>query len=300
MGQRARDPAWAGTVATTVAVVTWGLSNVLIKHLSADGLTLALNRLWIGAGTYVVVNHLVGGKVTWRTLRYSWLGGLTFSLNIAFFWVALRHTTVADATVIGALQPALVLLVAGPLFDEKVNLLEVVFTVLGIFGVAVAVLFSAPSAGRTWFGDLLAAGALLTFAGYFVASKKAREKLPAMDYQTSLLIVGAIAMTPWVLLSGHAALPHDKVDIGWAALIALLPGSGHLLVNWAHRSVGIMITSMLTLGIPVVSIAGAAVLLGEPLASVQIVGVVMTVVSVGLVLVAAPKVSEVAEPEHVS
>ena len=299
MGQRARDPAWAGTVATSVAVTLWGLSNVLIKHLSADGLTLALDRLWIGTATYAVVHHMLGGKITWRSLRYSWLGGITFASNIAFFWVALRHTTVADATVIGALQPALVLLVAGPLFAERINARQVIFTVVGIIGVAVAVSFSAPSAGRTWFGDLLAAGALVTFTGYFVASKMARAKLPAMDYQVSLLLVGAAVMTPVVLLSGHGAVPGNKVDLAWAALIALVPGSGHLLVNWAHRSVGILVTSMLTLGIPVVSIAGAAAFLAEPLAPVQVVGVAITVVAVGLVIVAAPKISEVAEPDHV-
>lgn len=290
---------WAGTVATTAAVVLWGLGNVLIKHLSTDGLTLALDRLWIGAAAYVMVLLLLGGKITSRSLRYSWLGGVTFSVNIAFFWVALRHTTVADATVIGALQPALVLLVAGPLFEENVNLLQVVFTVLGIVGVAVAVLFSAPSSGRTWFGDVLAAGAVITFTGYFVASKRARESLPAMDYQASLLLVGALVMTPFVFLTGHGAIPRDRVDLGWAALIALVPGSGHLLVNWAHRSVGIHVSSMLTLGVPMVSIAGAAALLGEPLTSVQVVGVAITVVAVGLVLVAAPKAAELPEPEHV-
>ncbi len=299
MGRRGRDPAWAGTAATTVAVVVWGLGNVLVKHISADGLTLALDRLWIGAAIYVAAHLLLGGKVTWRSLRYSWLGGVTFSLNIALFWVALRHTTVADATVIGALQPALVLLVAGRLFEEKVNTLEVVFTVAGIGGVAVAVLFSAPNSGRTWFGDLLAVGALVTFTGYFIASKQAREKLPAMDYQSSLLLVGALVMAPCVLLSGHSAIPRDHADLGWAAVIAVVPGSGHLLVNWAHASVGILVTSLLTLGIPVVSIAGAAVLLGEPIASLQVVGVAITVAAVGLVLAAAPKGRNVTEPEHV-
>jgi drug/metabolite transporter (DMT)-like permease len=299
MGRRAADPAWSGTVATTVAVALWGLSNVLIKHLAADGLTLALDRLWIGAATYAVVHLFMGGRVTWRTLRLSALGGITFSSNIALFWVALRHTTVADATVIGALQPALVLLVAGPLFEERVNRWEVVFTIVGIGGVATAVMFSAPSSGRTWLGDLLAAGALVAFTAYFVASKRARAELPAMDYQVSLLLVGVVVMTPVVLLSGHGALPRHPADLGWAALIALVPGSGHLLVNWAHRAVGILVTSMLTLGIPVVSIAGAAALLSEPLRWAQIVGVAITVSAVGLVLVAAPKASSGSFPVRI-
>ena len=75
MGQRARDPAWAGTVATTVAVALWGLSNVLIKHLSSDGLTLALDRLWIGAATYAAAHLLLGGSELVQDAG-QWFGGV--------------------------------------------------------------------------------------------------------------------------------------------------------------------------------------------------------------------------------
>jgi drug/metabolite transporter (DMT)-like permease len=280
-------PPWSGAAATAVAVILWGLGNVLVKHLAVDGLTLAVDRMWIGAVGYIAVFAMRGGRVSWRSLRASAVGGLCFAADIGMFFVALHHTSVADATVIGALQPALVLLVAGPVFGEVVAAAELLLSTVGILGVAVAVFGSAPTAGRTAFGDLLAVGALLAFTGYFVASKRARNTLGALEYQTSMLVVAAVAMTPVVVLSGHAVIPPHASDLGWAALVALVPGSGHLLVNWAHRATPIMVTSLLTLGTPVVSIAGAAVLLGEPLTALQVAGAVVALGGVAMVLARA-------------
>lgn len=288
--------AWAGTTAISLAVVLWGLGNVLVKHLGLDGMSLALDRLWLGAAAYTSVFVLRGGRLTWRALRLALLGGMSFAGDLALFFVALRHTSVADATIIGALQPALVLVIAGPLFGELVTLAEVALSAVGILGVTIAVLGSSATAGRTLFGDLLAVGALVAFTWYFVASKQARAQLGAFEYQTCLLIVAAVVLTPVVALSGHALVLPRASDIGWAGLMALIPGSGHLLVNWAHRSVPIMVTSLLTLATPVVSIAGAGVLLGEPLTLVQVGGILIALLGVGLVLLRAATTAEPATP----
>jgi drug/metabolite transporter (DMT)-like permease len=48
-----------------------------------------------------------------------------------------------------------------------------------------------------------------------------------------------------------------------------------------------MLTSLLTLGTPIISIAGAVALLGEPLTVVQTAGTLVTLVAVGLVLARA-------------
>lgn len=284
-----RDPAWSGVAATAVAVTLWGLGNVLVKHLAIDGLTLATDRIWIGAAVYVAAFALRGGRLSPRALRASMAGGLCFAADIALFFVSLHHTSVADATVIGALQPALVLLVAGPLFGEIVGPPEVVLSAIGMLGVAIAVFGSAPTAGRTAFGDLLAVGALVAFTWYFVASKQARTGLGALEYQTCMLVVAAVVLTPVAVLSGHPLLPPHASGLGWAALLALVPGSGHLLVNWAHRSTPIMTTSLLTLGTPVVSVAGAALFLAEPLTAVQVLGATFALGAVALVLVRAAR-----------
>src|SRR5687768_13131774 len=109
----------AGTVAVLVAVTVWGGVAVVARLVEdVDGVVLGFHRLWVGALVTLVVLYATGRRLTWMVLRRSLPGGLAFALDIALFFSALKHTTVANATVVGALQPALVLLVAGRLFGE--------------------------------------------------------------------------------------------------------------------------------------------------------------------------------------
>ena len=59
---------------------------------------------------------------------------------------------------------------------------------------------------------------------------------------------------------------------------------GHFLMNWAHAYTKLVLTSLLTLASPVVSVAAAAVLLGEPVLAAQIVGMTVVLCSLGMVL----------------
>src|SRR5918992_2784852 len=123
----------AGTVGAFVAVVLWGAASVMAKAPEKiDGLTLAFHRLWVGAAAMTVIFLLRGGRFRRSLFVASAPGGIAFALNITMFFTAIEHTTIANATMITALQPALVMLVAGPLFGERVTLTDVLWTVVAL------------------------------------------------------------------------------------------------------------------------------------------------------------------------
>ena len=70
----------------------------------------------------------------------------------------------------------------------------------------------------------------------------------------------------------------------WLVVIAVGPGGGHLLMNWAHAHVRLSITSLLTLASPVISAVGAAVALGEPLFALQVAGMAVVIASLAAVV----------------
>lgn len=280
----AHSPTQLATAASVLAVLCWGLGNVLVKHIRLSGLSLAFNRLALGSVVFTSAAYLRGGRVTLRTLRCAAAGGVAFGLDIALFFTALKHTSVADASVITALQPAFVFLVAGRLFGERVTTRTVWWTALAVIGVTVAVFGSASGAGRTAYGDLIAAGSLGAWTWYFVASKQAREQLSTLEYQASMTIVAAFVVAPMALIGGHDLVVHDWATAGWVLVMVLIPGGGHLLANWAHRYATITLMSMLTLGIPVVATIGAALLLGEPVTLIEAVGIVLVIVAIGMVM----------------
>jgi drug/metabolite transporter (DMT)-like permease len=100
----------AGVVAAAASVVVWGMSSVLIKQVDGvSGIIISFHRLWIGAVLTTVAYLAAGGRITRRLLRVALPGGLAFGLDIVLFFTAVKETTVANATIIGALQLVLVL-----------------------------------------------------------------------------------------------------------------------------------------------------------------------------------------------
>ena len=269
----ADELAGRGAAAIAFAVVVWGFGPILIKKTELPNLVLAFWRLWLGFAVLAVVFAVGGGRIRWAALRASAVGGVFFGVNVALFTAAVQRTSVAEVTLVSSFQPVLVLLVAGPMFGERAGRREILLVIASLVGVAV---FEAGAmSGPVWSlsGYLFAVGALLTFTGYYLASKRARERLDAVEYMTSALFVAAVVVTPVVLLSGQPVGAVQGRTWMWLALFVLFPGAlGHVLVNWAHRFVDVTISSLIVVGLPVVAALLAWILLDESLGPLELIG----------------------------
>jgi drug/metabolite transporter (DMT)-like permease len=90
------------------------------------------------------------------------------------------------------------------------------------------------------------------------------------------LPVVASAMFLW---SGPAA-PSTGTQIGLLAVLALGPGNGHLLLNWAHPRVSAALSSLVLASVPMLSSVWAYAVLGEPLSWRHAVGIGLVVVAI--------------------
>jgi len=137
-------------------------------------------------------------------------------------------------------------------------------------GVATAVVGPGVSNRHQLVGDLLAVGALLAFTVYWLVCKHARSLQNALEYTASVTVVAAVTLIPIVLLSGQSLSRVKAGDWLWICLLAAVPGSGHLVMNWAHRYVDASISSVIGSSNPIVAAAAAMVILGQPLTAMQI------------------------------
>ncbi|MDQ1372991.1 MAG: hypothetical protein QOJ09_329 [Actinomycetota bacterium] len=296
----------AGVVAAGASVVVWGASSVLIKQVhGVSGVAISFHRLWIGALLTGTAFLLSGGRYTRRLLRLSLPGGAAFALDICLFFTAVRETSVANATVIGALQPVLILAIARRLFGERPGLVEAFWSCVAIAGAVIVVVGGSGGGDASRRGDLLAAAALVAWTWYFVASKRARVELSSFEYLAGLSLVATVVVTPVVLLSGERiAVPETS---GWVTIVAIavINGAlGHFLMNWAHGHVPIVVTSLMTLAIPVFATASAAIFIDEPVTIAQVAGMVVVIGSLAVVVsrtsrempVVAPPADPLPEP----
>lgn len=267
-----------------VAVTVWGLGNVLARFIDLSGPSLAFDRLWFGSFYCVALVYAFRRPFGWEQIRRAAPGGIAFGLNISLFFTAVKLTSVTDATIIAALQPALLLAVVNRLFGERVTWAVVTGTMVAFAGTALVVLGPGAGGKHAVLGDVLAVGALLSWAWYFVASKQARRTMATLEYQAALTIVAALVVTPVALING-SRLVGEWSTWGWVVLLATVPGGGHLLMNWAHAHVRLTVTSLLNLATPVVAMGGAALLLDERVGWIQVVGTAIVIGSLAAMIV---------------
>jgi drug/metabolite transporter (DMT)-like permease len=273
-----------GIAGVVAAVAAWGIGPILVKVIELPGLTLALYRTWLGFAVMLLLLGVTGRRISREELRPAIGAGLLFGVNVAFFFTALKHTSVADASLITALAPVLILVVAGPLFGERLRWRDLVLTAIVIGGVVLVVLGSSARPEWSLFGDLLAVGALVSWAAYFVASKQARVHVGTVQFQTGVMLGAGVVVTVAVAISGSPLVLPRGDDWIWLMAFVLVPGAvGHLLMSWSHRYVDVSVSSLIVVAQPVVSTLAAAVLLSETLGALQLLGgavVLMAIVPV--------------------
>lgn len=281
-----------GAAAVLSAVVIWGFTNTLIKLSPSPALTFAVHRIWLGSLLLLVACLASGRRLTRPIIRSSAPGGALLGVEIAFFFSAVKHTSIADVAVISALQPALILLVAGPLFGERVTRRDVGWTALSLVGVVLVTIGSSGTPVWSLYGDLLAVGSLLMWTAYFLVSKRARASVPTFEYMTVVFVVAAIVVTPIALVSGQPLGGIQAKD--WVYLLVFVLGAsgGHLLVAWAHSSVDVSVSSLLMLAQPVVSSVAALVILGERLTPLTVAGGLVVLGSLAAVVTRAARIEE--------
>jgi drug/metabolite transporter (DMT)-like permease len=284
--KRVRGPegGTAGLAAVIVGTVAWGSTGIFVKEIRLAALPLTFCRLWLGV---VLLGALLLARRRPLSLAALWrsvLPGLFLAADIALFFSALKLTSVAVATVIGALQPALVLVVAGRLFGERVGWRVVLWTVVSIVGIAAVAVGPGIPHGEHLTGDALAVGSLVAFTGYWLVSKRVIGGSADSDrYTFGVMLVAALVMTPVALLCRGPLVPGRPADWFWLALLALIPGSGHLLFNFAHRFVDVSVSSVVSAGNPVVATLLALVVLGQPLDAIQVAGGIVAVLAIAAV-----------------
>ena len=271
------------TAAVFLAVTVWGFGNALAKYIPLTGPTLSFHRLWLGTAMAYGLARSRGYRLSRRTLRLALPGGIALGINSMLFFSAVKFTSVTDATLIVTLQPLLILATVGRTFGERVSPRIVIAAVSSFAGAALVVLGPGAHGHHGYTGDLLAVGALVAWTWYFVASKRARQELGTLEYQVAVQLVAAIVVTP-LALGLHQHLTGSARSWLLVLLLAVVPGGGHYLINYAHAHVRLSVASLFNLVTPVAALASAALIIHEKITGIQILGTAVVLAGMAVVL----------------
>jgi len=266
-------------VAVPAVVLAWGVGPLMVRGMDVEGTTVALYRMWSGTPVMLVAARAFGAPLDRKVLRAAVVPGVFFGLSMMLGFQAVRTTSIASATLIGALTPAVILLGASRIVGERSDARRVPFAVVAFAGLAMVVLVGGDRNGSTLHGDLLAFGNLACFTVYFLILKKLRNAgLNSWAFLAGVFVVGTLVITPWCVATGDDVGTITMKDVLLLGGMVLGPGLvGHGLISWASRHLPVTTTSLLTLGSPVVSVIGGWLIYDQQLGWGQVVGAVLVI-----------------------
>lgn len=271
-----------GLIAAAVAVTAWGASSVVAKVLPQGALVIAAYRFM----TYFVVISIWRATrrqfLTWNAFKKSLPGGLLLAADVAFFFTAVKLTTVVNATIIGALQPLILTAYGVRYLGEKLRRADMFLGLIALAGVVVIVLAGSTGGDANIWGDLAAVGALASWSAYFVFAKRADGVVSPTDYTLAAALIVALANAPLALAFGQSLAWPAWSDWFWLIGMALGAGVlGHNMMNWSIVRIPLWLGSTMTLLVPLVSSAIAWIFLDEPLNAIQIIAMLVALVAIG-------------------
>ncbi|MFW5925863.1 MAG: DMT family transporter [Myxococcota bacterium] len=269
----------AGVAALVLAVTAFSWGFILVKALGLPAATIGFWRLLVGAAVLIGVAGAL--RVPWPPVWAPVVGaGVCFGLHQLVFIAATQWTSVAIVTLIVALQPLVVALVSRKTVGERVPLPLLLWACVGVLGVAVVVLANLGDASRSLAGDLLAVVNLFLFTAYFLFSKRARVGgAPTLTLTAGMLGVALVTVTPALAFVAPIRPVHGW-QWGLVAVLALVPGNGHLLVNWAHARVSAALASLVLAAVPLLSSIWASLLFDEPYGPWHLVGMLLAAAAI--------------------
>jgi len=266
-------------------VSAWAGGTILTKAIDMGGLAVGVYRFTIFSACIVVWMAVRGTPFTWSVMRRSMLGGIALGTDIAFFFSAIKLTTVVNATLIGSLQPVLVGVVAARFMGEEIKQRDAMWSLVALLGVGGVILASSGLPQWSLTGDLLAVAAMFSWSAYFIFSKRSKATMTSTEYTAGTAIWSALIVTPLAVAFSQ--------DLGWPGwrdiallivMVALAGVVGHSLMNWSLVRIPLWIGSTFTLLIPVVSAALAWVFLDEALTAGQAVAMGLVLLSLAMIV----------------
>ncbi len=263
----------AGLLGAALAVTAWGSASVLVKAVDMGGLAVAVYRFLLHFVAIAIWMRYRGTPFSLRALRLSAFGGIALALDVAFFFTAVKETSVINATLIGALQPILVGVVAARFYGERIRPRDALWSIAALAGVFAVVVTAADSAVSSMKGDLLAVGALISWSAYFIASRQSRNTLTSTEFTAGAALWTGVLNLPLAIAFGQDLSMPTGRDLTLILIITFVAGVfGHSLMNWSLVQIPLWVGSTFTLMIPVAASVIAWVALGEPLTAAQMLG----------------------------
>lgn len=286
--------------ALILAAACWGLGTVVSKAALDEIPAVSLLTIQLAASLVVLVLLMRREGIPLRGRAPALLGrlgllnpGLAYALGL----LGLMTITASVSVLLWAIEPLMILLLAGAFLRERVTPTLVGLSLAALAGI-VLIVYEPTSMGGQILGVVLTLAGIACCAAYTVVTRRflpdAPETSQVVLTQQAYGLLLALVLAVGVLASGGDLLPTGLTPFGLSSAVlsgALYYAGAYWLYLGALRRVPASLAASSFYLIPIVGVTAGALLLGERLGPSQWVGAAMVLAAVAGILIRAPAVT---------
>lgn len=262
-----------------VGILGISVSSILVRYSTApSALTAAWRLLW----TVALMTPVVLGKASVRkemkaldrkTVLLSVLSGLFLAVHFAVWFESLRHTSVASSTTIVCTEVIWVSLGYCLFLKGKLSLKAVLSICVTLAGSVVIALADSSFGQTQLYGDILALAAAVAVAVYTLLGRIVRGTTSTTVYTYIVYCACAAVLVIMCAVNSYGFFAYGISSIVVGLLLAVCSTIlGHSIFSWCLKYFSPSFVSASKLCEPVAAAAMAAVLFGEKMSPMQLLG----------------------------
>ena len=262
-----------GRILVISTALLWGLAGVCVKSISWSTMSIVAARSLISFLLILSVN----GSLKIKLSKTDFFGGLMAALTGILYVAAIKNTTAGTAIVIQYIAPILVFLYEVIFHGKKAKKWEIIFTLLVFLGVVLA--FADSIDMSHIIGNILALLSAFTFAAEIIILNGEES-----DSENCMVIGNAIAFiicVPFIFKDPN--LSFDAHNVIWVLILGIFQyGLGNLCFAKGCKFIDDIECSLLLTLEPIFNPIPVAIICGERMGVLAIIGAAVVIVSVTL------------------
>ena len=268
-----------------LALVSVSSTSLVIRHVAfVPALTLAFWRMLSASGllwAYSVKKPQSLIRIENR--RQIALAGFFLGLHFALFFVGVRNTSVASATLLANTGPIFTALLSW-FIGQRVSKSVMLGLLLSVFGIVVVQWSEFGLENNNVWGNVFSLLSGFCIAMTYMFASQIRKTTENVLYGRSVFLVAAMTIGAIAMLSGVSVFDFDKNDVVWFLFLGIVPSIlGHNMLNYSIKFLSPTAVASIPLGEPVLASAFGYLLFLEKIPESAILGA--PIVFIGIIII---------------
>ena len=248
-------------------------ASVLVKITAMSAINLGFYRVTLALPIFFVIAYYRSNIFLFslRDVSFMLLAGIFFALDLLFFNLALRNTSVANVNLIAALVCFILVPIGVIFFHEK---MKKSFLLGGIKGRGI-------DSNASIYGDFLALLSVLCYGLFLALIYKLRRKYGTMEIMFFACFGSSITLFVLALCIEGFQIPQNCYE-WWLVILIAFFGQvvGQGFFNYIMGKANTQTSSLLLLFSPAIAALMGFLLLGEKLGFFEIIGIIIIMIGV--------------------